>query len=290
MSKADSLRLRDVRSVYRLIGECHDLGRNVALWHRRMLEGLSRLFEVIQAAGGEAWWDRPSHAVEPISVYSVSEEPGPDEVLRAYHRDGGPGNDPIFHAIQKLPDKLVTRTRRQLVPDIVWYRSASWGQYRRAAGIDHSLVSVFRISDDGATSVIALNREFGDRDFSPREQRLLNFFHAEIGRLIRGPLASDTEPGFDQLAPRLRQTLACLLDGNSEKQVAVRLGLSPATVHQYVTALYRRFGVRSRAQLLAYVLKRMMGAHLGSGGLDLRSAARRESPGDDVTSPRVQNS
>jgi len=57
-----------------------------------------------------------------------------------------------------------------------------------------------------------------------------------------------------QLSPRLRQTLDGLLDGASEKEVAARLGVSSATVHQYVTSLYRRFGVRSRAALLASAL------------------------------------
>src|SRR5262249_45277925 len=112
-------------------------------------------------------------------------------------------------------------------------------------------------------------------DFSPREQRLLQFLHAELGRLIRGPLVSATEPGIEHLSPRLRQTLACLLEGDSEKQVAGRLGLSHATVHQYVTALYRRFGVQGRAQLLAHVLRRVPGplderrhgTALGSGPL-----------------------
>ena len=65
------------------------------------------------------------------------------------------------------------------------------------------------------------------------------------------------EPGPDKLSPRLRQTLACLLEGDSEKQVAARLGLSQATAHQYVTALYRHFKVTTRAQLLAHVIKRM---------------------------------
>jgi hypothetical protein len=37
--------------------------------------------------------------------------------------------------------------------------------------------------------------------------------------------------------------------------VASRLGLSRATVHQYVTALYRHSRVQSRAQLLVHVLK-----------------------------------
>ena len=62
---------------------------------------------------------------------------------------------------------------------------------------------------------------------------------------------------FLKLSPRLRQTLAYLLEGDSEKQVADRLRLSHDTTHQYVTALYRHFGVGSRAQLMAHVLKRI---------------------------------
>ena len=58
----------------------------------------------------------------------------------------------------------------------------------------------------------------------------------------------------ESLSPRLRQTLDCLLEGDSEKEIADRLGLSTTTIHQYVTALYRHFGVQSRAQLMAQAL------------------------------------
>jgi len=59
-----------------------------------------------------------------------------------------------------------------------------------------------------------------------------------------------------ELSPRQEQTLRHLLDGNSEKQVARKLELSQHTVHVYVKALYRRFGVSSRAELLARHLKK----------------------------------
>jgi DNA-binding NarL/FixJ family response regulator len=59
-----------------------------------------------------------------------------------------------------------------------------------------------------------------------------------------------------RLPPRVRQTLQCLLDGDSEKQAAARMGLSGTTVHQYVKALYRHYQVESRAELLARVLRR----------------------------------
>jgi hypothetical protein len=39
-------------------------------------------------------------------------------------------------------------------------------------------------------------------------------------------VVSATEPSPDKLSPRLRQTLACLLEGDSEKQVAARLALA----------------------------------------------------------------
>ena len=60
----------------------------------------------------------------------------------------------------------------------------------------------------------------------------------------------------DHLSRRLRQTLACLLDGNTEKRAAQRLGISGSTLHQYVTMLYRHFGVTTRSALLVYCLPR----------------------------------
>lgn len=55
----------------------------------------------------------------------------------------------------------------------------------------------------------------------------------------------------NSLPPRLRQTLAGLLRGDSEKQVARSLEISPHTVHVYVKSLYRKFNVASRGELLA---------------------------------------
>ena len=59
VSRSDPLQFRDDRTALRMVGECRDLGNAAGLWHRRMLEGLVLLFGMVQAAGGEAWWDRP---------------------------------------------------------------------------------------------------------------------------------------------------------------------------------------------------------------------------------------
>ena len=65
-----------------------------------------------------------------------------------------------------------------------------------------------------------------------------------------------TQPNRHGLTPRARQVLDCLLDGDSEKQAALRLGLRVTTVHGHVKRLYLHFGVGSRAELLAYFLRR----------------------------------
>jgi DNA-binding CsgD family transcriptional regulator len=257
MSKSDLLRFHDVRDAYRLIGDCRDLGGDPIFWHRRMLEGLCQLVGARAATGGEARWIRPGGDIQATFAIDVGLGSRGHDLYRAYMRELGPGGDPIFQALQQVPGRLIVRTRRQLVADAGWYRSAAWHDYRRPIDIDDQLTSVYQTSDAGAASIIAMLRAPGERQFSSREQRLLSFFHEELGRLIGRALVSPTEPRPARLSRRLGQTLACLLEGDSEKQVAARLGLSQATIHQYVTALYRHFGVRSRGQLLAHVLKRI---------------------------------
>ena len=111
MSKSGSLRLRDVRAAFRVIGDCRDLGGDTARWQHRMLEGLVVLFGVVQAAGGEAWWERPGKTVRPVAAYSVSLDPAAEDAFRAYHSASGPTDDPLLQVIEKRPEKLVTRTR-----------------------------------------------------------------------------------------------------------------------------------------------------------------------------------
>jgi DNA-binding CsgD family transcriptional regulator len=73
------------------------------------------------------------------------------------------------------------------------------------------------------------------------------------------PQLCQPNPGdrpFTELSPRMEETLRHLLDGDSEKQVARKLELSQHTIHVYVKAIYRRFGVSSRGELLARHLKK----------------------------------
>lgn len=78
---------------------------------------------------------------------------------------------------------------------------------------------------------------------------------AEFCRLLgRGFSAPPPDPTAG-LPPRHVQTLQRLLEGDSEKQIARHLGVSPHTVHVYVKALYRHFDVSSRGELLARFIR-----------------------------------
>lgn len=68
-------------------------------------------------------------------------------------------------------------------------------------------------------------------------------------RNLAAPAGQD--PRIDSLPPRLKSVLSELLSGDSEKEIANRLGLSRHTVHEYVKTIYARLGVCSRSELMA---------------------------------------
>ncbi len=75
-------------------------------------------------------------------------------------------------------------------------------------------------------------------------------------KLVGVRLATEEHLCRDGLSKRLRETLSLLLEGLNERQVAHELDLSIKTVHEYLGMLYKHFQVSSRAELLAYFIRR----------------------------------
>ena len=256
MSKSSTLSMRDLRDIYRLVGDCRDLGADPVLWQGRLLEGVLGLVGATAASGGEGRWQRPRGSATPASAFSVGFDASTRDRYRTYLRTNGVAGDPTMKALGNIPGPLVVRTRDELIPDRDWYHSRLFNEYLKPSHFEHLLYSVSATAEHDAVFVVGLYRGPGERNFSDRERDLLRVLHREVRRLIGTSLASVFDAGPLQLPRRERETLTWLLEGDSEKQVAIRLGVSPATAHQYVTSLYRRFGVRSRAELLAYFLRR----------------------------------
>jgi DNA-binding CsgD family transcriptional regulator len=116
----------------------------------------------------------------------------------------------------------------------------------------HSFIlSQCELSHIAAVDQLGLHRAWGNQSFTESEHRLVRVFHLELARLWRADALKKARDPTSDLPPRLAQTLNELASGLSEKQVALKLELSPHTIHNYIKALHQRFGVNSRAELLA---------------------------------------
>jgi DNA-binding NarL/FixJ family response regulator len=89
--------------------------------------------------------------------------------------------------------------------------------------------------------------------FDEEQQAEIELLMLEFGHLWRRPTRAEPWPG--RLAPRYRRTFDLLLTVLSEKQIAAELGLTPASLHEYVKAIYRILGISSRAELMVRAFK-----------------------------------
>jgi DNA-binding CsgD family transcriptional regulator len=70
------------------------------------------------------------------------------------------------------------------------------------------------------------------------------------------------QPGRVRLSPREQETLTLLLEGLSAKVIADRLSIGVHTANGYTKSIFRRFGVHSRAELVARLLRPGIGARI----------------------------
>lgn len=270
MGKSERLRLRDVRAAFRLVGEVVELGTDPHDWWPHLLEGLCRLTRAQAAIGGEleglffldpkirvlgnyfAGFDEDD--VSRFTHFMVHEK------WRTIHEAGE-----RYYRLRGNGAAVAVRSGEQLIAPDRWQRSELFNDYFRPSRIDDQMYSFCRTQNGGHDGVnlwngISLHGGLGARPFTERERRLLRLVHGELRPLIGNKVASFRGAAERPLSPRLRQTLDLLLLGRSEKQIAERCGLAKSTVNEYVAALYRRYGVCGRAELMAKFL-RWRGAH-----------------------------
>lgn len=241
MSAKLTLPLRDVRRVFRLIGEIREQGSDPAHWRPHMVKRLSQLFSAEVVISSEIHF-RKSPGSNTMRVIDIGWAcHGSDTCDRIHTEREGETPDAYWvSAGQPLP--AAQSDAEQLVP----VKPA-----RPLYGGTSFIMSQIALPHIGAVDQLGMHRIGGDQPFTPVEHRLVHLFHVELGRLWRKDALAKAQDPHADLPPRLSQTLAALSEGLSEKQIAIKLQLSQHTIHNYIKALHQRFEVSSRGELLA---------------------------------------
>jgi DNA-binding CsgD family transcriptional regulator len=265
MGKSSRLRADDYRTVLRLTHDCRDLGDSPAAWGALLASNVGRLTgavivtvsETAPAAGGYAFrggadwgWGNGLDldllgALQSAHDWEMRFHPQIDAYLaRPEAADGS------------------ALARGDLVGDEDWYQSPYFRDVHDPLRFGHNIVSFLTPPDSpGVCLSINLCRGASERrDFTPRLKALVREVNAAVAPLLGGPLARFDEPSASDLPSRVREVLQCLLEGDGDKQVAARLGVSRYTVNEYTKRIYQHFGVQGRAELLARWVRRGWGS------------------------------
>ncbi|HEX4415247.1 MAG TPA: LuxR C-terminal-related transcriptional regulator [Lacipirellulaceae bacterium] len=262
-----SLPQEDISSVIRLVREVCDRWDDPHAWRAHLLSGMCQL---IQANTGSAFDSELPGEGRFGKIRTLAVTGPPDVMSNALIERGAaevaerpwqevsdqslPGIASLF--AEFASQGWVTTMRRELVDDASHYASAHYRDLLRPADADDYIWSIRWVDAPQRVESLIATRPHGATGFGPREILLMKLLHDEIAPLVGVRLATEEHLCRDGLSKRLRETLSLLLEGLSEKEVAQTLGLSASTVHEYVVMLYKHFRVSSRAQLLAYFIRR----------------------------------
>jgi DNA-binding CsgD family transcriptional regulator len=240
---------KDVRDLVRLVGEVAALPGGHVEKKRHLMEGLSRLVDA------DAWtWALSCrrHPAMPRTYVSFMNGGFTDQAF-AKHLQALEHPDIVafsvkFHAELAEHNSHITRLREQMADDHLFERANAY-QLWKETGIDHSLFSM-RPLGQSAGSAVAVYRYHGRPKFTAREARIAHIILTEVPWLHEQGWPEDRGVTVHALSKRQRLTLNLLIIGQSHKQIAERMKISPHTVSGYIKAIYRHFDVHSQAELM----------------------------------------
>jgi DNA-binding CsgD family transcriptional regulator len=258
--------LDEVSDVIRLVREVCDLWDDPRAWREHLLEGACRLLDG-HVAFMLADYQPERRWFGSLGVTAVVGLPEPmrtmvqPAVSQMDQRQFDDVSDNFLPGITNLNSQMeqqgwVTAAGSQLADASAYHASPWYQNFFKQIDCDDYVVSIRVVDVPQRPEAITVDRPHGAAPFGEREVALLKLLHDEVSPLVGVRLATEEHVSRDGLSKRLRETLSLLLEGYSEKQVASELGLGARTVHDYITRLYEHFHVSSRAELLAYFIRR----------------------------------
>jgi len=243
------MRTTDVQAILRLVGGAAELWYEPSLQRQFTLDSLCRL---LNAKVGVCFsiGDCVFGGTKPCSEFThVGLSDQGVEMWQNYLTTGTP-RDPVMDVLAAVQGRVITFTRREAVADADWLNSEHYTKLRKPLRMGSSLYVKINAQSIERQTLVLLCRESGGEPFSERDAYLTDLCLSEMAWPFT-PEMNYVDPKVESLQPRLKKVMKLLLEGDSEKQVAFKLGLSPHTVHEYVKDLYSELEVSSRGELLA---------------------------------------
>jgi hypothetical protein len=253
MSHSEALRLRDVRAVFRILGDVRELRHDPSSQEQVATDGLCGL------VGGSLGWGVVFDRFRPGAATTIERfVPGSshDPRIMAYLEHWGQGgsfdDDPMTHLTRPSRRAWDSARRSGLLS------LADWKTYQIYPGlvgpcrVRDTLVAWFRYPGSSTDRIrgYSIQRLHGESDFSLRNERVMQLFVAELRRLYQdGKL--EQEPASNGLPARLQPVARLLMGSKSQKAIAGSLGLSYHTVRDYVKQIYDLLQVHSREEFQA---------------------------------------
>ena len=131
-----------------------------------------------------------------------------------------------------------------------------WQEVYRKVEAKHQLFTQFHMQD-GCGVILTIN---GDRRFTLEQKAMLEclreHFVAACGRVLTRSLAEGRlkeailREAQDELSNREREVLPHILEGKTDPEIAVVLGISARTVEKHTSSLLRKFSAENRRSLM----------------------------------------
>ncbi|HEY4202099.1 MAG TPA: LuxR C-terminal-related transcriptional regulator [Devosiaceae bacterium] len=184
-----------------------------------------------------------------VAVVKTWRPVAPNNILRAWDRRE---IDPSFLLPMREVGAFRTYSFRRELP-AAWFEEPFYREQYAARGVHDAAFVGFPLNA-GCESHFGLHcgDRVSDETIATMAYALrgIKWFHRRLV-LSQGLLMADTP-----LTPTEQRVLHLLLTDATEKTIAGEIGLAASTTHQHVVAIFRKFGVRSRAGLMSLWLNR----------------------------------
>jgi DNA-binding NarL/FixJ family response regulator len=235
--------------MVRLIGKVAALPGGHAEKKRYVMEGLCKLIDADAWVWGLSCQREPDKPQIYVSMLrgGLSEEEFVKLLQAIEHPQMIEFASKFFIELKEQKTHL-TRLRAQIADESRFEGSEAQAAWKKA-NVGPTIFSM-RPIDDQSSSAIGVYRHFDRPHFTARESRIAHILLTEIPWLHEQGWPEDRGVSVPTLSKRQRLTLNLLTLGQSHKQIASRMSISPNTLQGYVKAIYRHFGVNSQAELM----------------------------------------